>query len=360
MATKDYYSQLGVSKEASDEEIKKAFRKMAHQYHPDRNKDAGASAKFKEINEAYQVLSDKQKKANYDRFGAAGQNMGGFDSSQFNTGGFSNMEDLSDLLGSFFGGFSQGGYTDFSGGQRTSTVSRGEDISVLLTVDFLDAAFGRELEISFDRYVTCSVCKGEGGKERKKCDNCNGSGHERKVSRTLLGNMAMMTTCHICNGLGYIIKDRCKSCDGDGLEKIKQNLKIRIPKGSYDGLQLKFTGEGNYGLHKGPAGDLYIRIKVATHSSFIRSGDDIISNINIPVYLAVLGGEISVQTIHGEKTLKLQPGTIHGSIFKLPSQGSPRFRGNGNGDHIVNIHLDIPLKLNRQQKKVWEDIAKIS
>jgi len=357
MAAKDYYSVLGISKDASEEEIKKAFRKLAHQYHPDRNKASDSEAKFKEINEAYQVLSDKQKRAQYDRFGLT-DNMGGFDSSQYgNYGGFGNVEDLSDILGSFFGGFGGGGFNEY-GTPRGERSSRGDDLTILLTIDFLDACFGKELDIQFERLIKCSTCQGEGGFGKSKCENCAGTGNEKRISRTPFGNMTMMTTCHMCNGTGSSFKEKCKTCTGDGLEKMKQTLKIKIPKGSYEGLTLKFTGEGNFGENKGPAGDLYIKIKVAAHNNFVRQGDDVMSVIDIPVSTAVLGGSIQIPTIHGSENLKIQPGTQYGTVIKLPGIGSPRFRGNGNGDHIIKIQIEIPKKLSKEQKKIWEDLAK--
>jgi len=360
MAVKDYYELLGIQKGASDDEIKKAFRKLAAQYHPDRNKASDAGEKFKEINQAYQVLSDPQKRAQYDRFGSAGENMGagGFDSSQF--GNFGGMEDLSDLLGSFFGGFGGSNqYADF-GSPRDSRSSRGDDISVLLTVDFMDAAFGKEMNIQYDRLIRCHECNGEGGKGKEKCTNCNGTGHEQRISRTAFGNMTMMVSCHICSGTGFTLKEKCKVCGGDGLEKIKQNLKISIPKGSIDGITLKFAGEGNYGENSGKAGDLYIKLRIASHSLFTRHGDEVTSTINIPLQLAVLGGNVKVSTIHGEQNLKINPGTIHGTVAKISGMGSPRFRGQGNGDHIVNILLSVPKKLTKEQKKLWQQLAQIN
>ena len=353
---KDYYEILGVSKGASAEEIKKAFRKLAAQYHPDKNKDSNSGEKFKEVNEAYQILSDPQKRQQYDSFGSAGTN-GGFDSSQFsNFGGFGNTEDLSDLLGSFFGGFSESG---FGGGGRREVNNQGADLELLLTIDFLDACFGKEVEIAYDRVDRCTLCGGDGGKDKTKCETCGGTGHERKINRTPFGNMAMMTTCHTCSGTGFIIKDKCKKCGGNGVENIKKNLKIKIPKGSYDGLTLKYTGEGNAGTNGNAFGDLFIQIRVASHPIFKRQGDDVISTVNIPVPLAVLGGSLNVQTIHGEHVLKIPAGTTHGTVMKISSVGSPKFRGNGNGDHIINIMLKVPNKISKEEKKLWEELAKL-
>lgn len=356
MAKRDYYEILGIGKNASEAEIKSAFRKLASQYHPDKNKESNASDKFKEVNEAYQVLSDPQKRKQYDQFGSAGVDMGGFGGQQYDFGDLGGMGgvDLGDLFGSFFGGFSDsGGF-----GERSRQVdNQGDDLSVILTIDFLDAAFGKDIEITYDRLIACNVCKGVGGSSREKCPRCGGTGHEKRATRTPFGNMTMMTTCSECGGSGSIIKDKCKNCGGDGVVSTKQNLKIQVPKGSYDGLQLKFSGSGNMGPNNGPAGDLYIKLRVAKHPDFSREGEDIITTVKIPVAVAVLGGEIDVPTIHGKKTLNIPSGTQHGTVFKLNGMGSPKFKGSGNGDEIINIAINIPTKLNKEEKKLWEELS---
>ncbi|MDP4176738.1 MAG: molecular chaperone DnaJ [Bacillota bacterium] len=346
MANKDYYEVLELQKGASDDDIKKAFRKLAIKYHPDKNQgNKEAEEKFKEINEAYQVLSDPQKKAQYDQFGTTDFNAGG--SGGF--GGFGDMggfEDLGDIFGSFFGG-------GFSSGRRRNGPEKGEDIEVNLNLSFEEAVFGVEKEISIYRHEKCTNCSGTGAKpgtNSKTCDRCNGTGQIKVQRSTILGNMVNITTCDKCGGKGKLILEPCNVCRGTGKERIHKKLKVNIPAGVDSGNIMPLRGQGEPGNNGGPSGDVYININVKSHSVFKRKGNDIYIDTHISFPKAALGTEITVPTVDGDVKYTIPSGTQSGTVFRLKGKGVPRVNSHGRGEQFVNVIVDVPKSLNEKQK----------
>ncbi|NLM17854.1 MAG: molecular chaperone DnaJ [Candidatus Riflebacteria bacterium] len=347
MSKRDYYEVLGVARNADENEIKKAFRDLARKYHPDVSKEANADAKFKEINEAYQVLSDKDKRSAYDQFGHAGLNAAGFDFRDF--GGFSSFNDIfGDLFSGMFSG--GGGYSSASRG-----AVRGADLRYDLTIDFEEAVFGCEKQIKINRPANCTECGGSGaepGTSSKQCPVCNGSG-SISISQ---GFFAMRRTCHQCQGSGEIIEKPCKTCKGSGKISHEQNIDVKIPPGVETGSKLKLAGEGEPGSKGGPNGNLYIFLTVKKHDFFERVGDDIICEKDITFPLAALGGEIEVPTLKGVVKIKIPPGTQTNKIFRLRGYGSKSLRG-GVGDQLVKIFVRTPTELNKRQKELLMQLA---
>lgn len=350
MNKRDYYEVLGVTKNASADEIKKAFRRLAVEHHPDRG---GDEAKFKEINEAYEVLKDSSKRQRYDQFGHAGVGGAGAGGNPF--GGFGGGQQevhfdfgdlgLGDILGSFFGGQGFGG----PGAQRRQ--ARGRDVEVEVVISFEEAVFGTETEISLNLDDTCSHCGGttvEPGHEMISCDRCKGSGQIMNVTRTIFGNIQQATTCPKCRGKGKMPEKECSVCDGKGTERKNQKTKLKIPPGIDDGatIRLKERGEA---VANGPKGDLYVNIRVKPHKKFTREGNLILSQQNIAMADAALGTEIDVETVDGKVRMKVPAGTQSGTDFKLSSHGVPNLQGSGRGAHIVTIIVDTPKKLSKEQ-----------
>lgn len=355
--SKDYYNILGVAKGASQDEIKSAFRRKAHEHHPDKGGDA---EKFKELNEAYQVLGNPQKRKQYDQFGSAYQNgqAGGFSGWQ-NAGGFSgggfnmDFEDLGDM----FGGFSD--IFGFGGGRDNRRQTRGRDLEMSISLEFKEAVFGAEKEVSFAKNVSCKRCQASGaepGSKIENCQTCGGSGRVSRVQRTILGNIQTQSTCPDCNGEGKIFTKKCTKCSGAGLERDNVKLKVKIPAGIDDGESIRLSGQGEAGQKGAPAGDLYLRIRIKAHPSLKREGYDIRSEQTISVKQAALGDKLEVETVDGPLTLKIPEGTQSGTIFKLKEKGITRLRGRGRGDHFVKVVVRIPSGLSRQQKKLLEDL----
>lgn len=345
----DYYDTLGVGRNASDDDIKAAFRKLARQYHPDVNKDAGAEEKFKEINEAYGVLSDREKRARYDRFGKEGLgNMGG---------GFHDYTvDFGDIFEELFGqfGFSTGGR-----GSRRSP-RRGRDLQMQVTLTFEEAVFGVEREIEFQREETCSRCNGSGaepGTSPTRCSTCNGQGEVRQVRQTFLGQMVQTATCPTCNGRGETISSPCKTCRGGGLERRTVKKKVQIPAGVDHGTQIRLAGEGGPGVHGGPNGSLFIVLDVKPHKFFKRRENDIVLNLDINVAQAALGAEIEVPTLDGAEKLKIPAGTQPGKVFHMKGRGVPYLRRNGRGDQLVIVNVAVPTKLTKEQRELFQKLA---
>lgn len=347
MAKKDYYELLGLEKGASDEEIKKAFRKSALKYHPDRNPgDKEAEEKFKELNEAYQVLSDPEKKAQYDQFGTTdfngsgfGGGSGGFDFSGF--GGFG------DIFDSFFGG-------GFGGSSRRNGPQQGEDLEYALNLTFEEAVFGTEKQITITRSENCEKCSGTGAKagtHPKTCDKCGGAGQIRVQRNTPLGNFVSMSACDKCGGKGTIITDPCSECKGKGKLRKQRKIKINVPAGVDTGNVIPIRGQGEHGVNGGPAGDLYISLRVAAHPTFKRRGFDIYIDTHISFGKATLGTELKVPTIDGDVKYDVPAGTQPGTVFRLKGKGVPRVNGHGRGDQYVNVIVDIPKNLNLKQKE---------
>ena len=348
---RDYYEVLGVSKTATDDELKKAYRKLARQYHPDVNPgNAEAEAKIKEINEAYEVLSDGDKRAQYDQFGHAGpQGFGG--AGGFGGQGFGDMGDIFDM---FFGG--AGGF----GGQAQKGPKRGSDMRYDLTIDFEEAVFGCEKVISVFRWDTCPTCNGSGAKDASgsmTCPDCNGRGQTTVTQKTPFGQFQSVKTCPRCNGKGTIIKNPCADCGGTGRKKIKTDLKVKVPAGVDNGSRLRMSGEGAAGEQGAPKGDLYIYITVREHPVFIRDEDDIYMEQEINVAQAALGAEIKVPTLEGKVSLTIPAGVQSGAKFRIRGKGVKGANSYGKGDQYVIIKVVTPKSLTAEQKDLFEKLA---
>ena len=352
LAKADYYEVLGVKKDASDSEIKSAFRKAAKQYHPDLHPgDKEAEAKFKEINEAYEVLSDNTKRAQYDQFGHAA-----FDPSAAG-GGYSGagFSDFTDIFSSVFGGF--GGFG--GGGSRNGPIA-GNDLKYNLTITFEEAAFGVRKEILIPREEACSTCGGTGAKpgtQPTTCTTCGGSGQVRVQQNTPFGSFATVRTCDACGGTGKIIKEPCPDCRGRGRVNKTNRIVVNVPAGIDNGQTIPLRGEGEAGYRGGPNGDLYVVIGVRPHKLFTRKGFDLYVDMNIPVTVATLGGEIQVPTLTGSVKYMVPEGTQPGTTFRLREQGITWLHGSGKGDMFVRANVQVPKKLNEEQKELMRKLA---
>jgi molecular chaperone DnaJ len=349
-AKRDYYQVLGVDRQATEEQIKKAFRRLARQYHPDVNKTPDAESKFKEINEAYEVLSDRDKRSMYDRFGHAGPQAGFGGFGDF--GGFGGIEDIFD---SFFGG-----------GMRTGTAARrgptrGADLRYDLAVEFEDAVFGCEKEIVVPRHETCPHCQGSGaepGTQPIRCPQCNGTGEIRRQQQTFLGSFIQVTTCPRCQGEREIVTTPCSECRGQKVVQVERVLSVDIPAGVDDGTRIRLSGEGEPGSRGGPSGNLYVVLGVKPHDFFRRDGSNILLELDINVAQAALGDKIKVPTLDGEEAFAIPAGTQSGEVFKLRGKGVPHLRRNGRGDQLIIIHVLTPGRLTKRQKQLFEELGK--
>jgi molecular chaperone DnaJ len=346
MSKRDYYEVLGISKTATDADIKRAYRTMAVKYHPDKNPgDAQSEEKFKECAEAYSVLSDQQKRAAYDRFGHAAAGAGqGFDP------GFSNIEDIFDMFG----------FGDMFGqrGGRRSTVQRGSDLRYDLEITLEEAASGKDEKLRIPRLEKCDDCAGSGAEKGtliESCSNCGGRGQTRYQQ----GFFSVMRTCPACGGKGSVIKSPCKTCQGQGRVEKEKNLEIKIPAGVEMGSRLRVTGEGEAGAGGGPAGDLFVVIHVAEHSDFERQGANLYSAVPITFAQAALGAEIKVKTLFGEEDLKIPAGTQTGTVFRVKGEGMPHLGARGKGDLFVAVTLVTPKTLTKEQRKVLEQLSQV-
>jgi len=355
MANKrDYYEVLGVGKDASGDEVKKAFRKLARQYHPDVNKDPEAETQFKEINEAYEVLSDEQKRAQYDRFGHNVQG-GGFGGGGQ---GFEGWTDINDIFNEFFGGFGgrQGGAQQ---GRRSPR--RGADLKYELKLDFVEAIFGAEKDIEVSRSENCPRCTATGcepGTSPTRCKTCNGTGEVRRVQQSILGSFVNVTTCATCGGTGEVIASPCRQCGGKKQIRSVKTLRVTIPQGVDNGMHVRLNGEGEPGVNGGPPGNLYVEVHVTPHPFFRRKEQDIIVELGVNVAQAALGDEIEVPTIDGKEKLTIPPGTQSGSIFRVKGKGVPHLRRNSRGDQVVIVTVSIPKVLSADQRKLFFELAK--
>lgn len=358
---KDYYNILGVSKTASADEIKTAFRKKAHLHHPDKGGDA---EKFKELNEAYQVLGNVTKRQQYDQFGSsfqsgqagggagAGYNpsgMGGFDFSGFQNSGV-DMDDL-------FGGF--GEMFGFGNRQSSKRNQPGNDLEMLLNLEFKEAAFGLEKELSFVKNIVCTHCKGEGaepGAKIETCSTCGGSGQVIGMQRTILGNIQTRMTCSTCGGEGKIYSAKCSKCHGSGVVREQTKLKVKIPAGINDGESIRLGGQGEAGQKGAPAGDLYLRVRVEKDQKFVRDNYDIRTEEKISVKQAILGDKIDIETIYGLVTLKIPEGTQSGTIFKIKEKGVTKLNNRGVGDQYIKVNVNIPKDLNKKDRLILENL----
>ena len=349
MAKRDYYEVLDISKGASEEDIRKSFRKKALEFHPDRNKDPSAEQKFKEVNEAYQILMDPEKRARYDRYGHAGLGPEAGFARDFE--GFDFFGGLGDVFDSFFGGFSA---------QTKNIPRQGADLRDRVILTFEEAYFGTEKDVAVNRTEVCSHCKGlrsEPGTAVNQCELCRGSGSVRRSQRGLFGQFVQVVACPTCRGEGSIIETPCKECRGIGREKVKVSRVVKVPPGVDDGMQVRLTGEGDVGHNGGPAGNLYVDISVLPHSIFQRNGTDLILEVPINFAQAVLGTELTVPLVKGTESLKVPAGTQPGAVFTLRGKGMPKLGALGRGDLIVTVSLEIPTKLDSEQREALETLS---
>jgi molecular chaperone DnaJ len=348
MAVKrDYYDVLGVPRDASNEDIRKAFRKLAFQYHPDRNRSDGAADKFKEVNEAYEVLSDADKRAAYDRFGHSGaEGMFGRGFEGFDFGGFG------DIFDAFFGGGTA---------TQRQAPRRGGDLRYKINITFEEAALGTEKEIDISRTEVCATCHGtrsRPGSKPERCPNCGGSGQVRRVQRSIFGQFINPSTCGQCHGEGTIVSDPCPDCRGSGLQKQKRRISVKVPAGVDDENVIRLTGEGDAGSRGGPAGNLYVSLSVQKHAYFSREGDNIVYELPVNFAQAALGTEVEVPTLHGPAKVKVPSGSQTGRVFRLRNSGIPHLHGLGKGDQLVVLRVVTPESLNKEQRKLFEELAK--
>lgn len=359
MAKRDYYEVLGVSKTADEKELKKAYRKKAMEYHPDRNPDnKEAEEKFKEVNEAYEVLSDTEKRAAYDRFGHAAFEQGGMGSGFGGfQGGFSGFGGFEDIFGDLFGGAFGGGSR-----QRRNSPIKGSDIRYRMNISFEEAAFGVEKEITITREDECSACHGTGAKagtQPQKCGTCGGSGQVNRQVKTPFGMMMSTTTCPTCQGAGEVITEKCEKCHGAKTETKRTNKKVRIPAGIDDGATIRMAGEGNQGMRGGPKGDVYITVNVSPHKHFRREGYNVWLEIPISFVDAALGADIKVPTLDGDVKYKIPEGTQTGTVFRLKGKGITFLNSDRRGDQMIKVIIQTPKKLNAKQKDALKNFDKL-
>ena len=350
MSKRDYYDVLGVSKSATKEEIRKAYRKLSKQYHPDLNKEADAEVKFKEVTEAFEVLSDENKRASYDQYGHEGpsQGFGGFG------GGGAEGFGFEDIFSTFFGGSARR--------RDPNAPQKGNDLQYTMTVDFMDAIFGKKTEIEIPREEVCDTCDGTGAKKGtsvKTCTECNGSGEISVAQNTPFGQVVNRRTCSTCQGTGKIIPEKCETCHGKGRVTKKKIIEVSIPAGVDQGQRLRVGGQGEAGINGGPPGDLYIVFNVRPHKRFIREEDDIILELTLTFPQASLGDELEVPTVHGKVKLKIPAGTQNGTTFRLRGKGVPNVHGHGVGDQHVIVKVITPKKMTEKQKELLREFASI-
>lgn len=346
---RDYYEVLGVARTATKEDIKKSYRRLARRFHPDVSSEDGADEKFKEISEAYEVLSDDHKRAAYDRFGHAGVRGAAGAGAGYENFGFG----VADIFEEFFGGFS-------GSRRRRQGPRRGADLRYNLTIEFEEAIFGAEKEIEIRRPEICPDCKGTGseaGTQPERCPDCGGSGEVRRVQQSILGQFVNVTTCSRCQGTGEIVSTPCPTCNGRKQVQQQRKLVVKIPAGIRSEQQIRLTGEGAPGSHGGPPGNLYVFVNVKRHEFFQRRGEDILLNLEINVAQAALGDEVVVPTVEGDATLKIPPGTQSGTVFRLRGRGVPHLNGSGRGDQMVMTQVMVPQDLSERQRELFEEMA---
>lgn len=362
MTKRDYYEILGVGKNASQEEIKKAYRKQAMQFHPDRNPgDSAAEEKFKEAAEAYEVLSNEDKKVRYDRFGHEGVR-----GSQYGSEGFSSVNDIFSHFSDIFGGSSI--FDDFFAGgsgrrhARRNAGTPGADLRVTLKLSLEEIAKGVTKKIKIRKHINCDKCSGTGaetGTSKKTCPVCSGSGEVKSVSRSVFGQFVNITTCNNCNGEGNVIDTPCKKCMGDGRVQEESTINIEVPHGVYEGSYMTLRGEGNAGKRGGPAGNIIVVFQEQPHDYFIREEEDIIYNLFITYPEAVLGADVEVPTLNGKAMLKIDPGTQPGKMLKMRGKGLGRLNSNGMGDQLVKVNIAVPKKVNSKEKEILNQLSEM-
>jgi molecular chaperone DnaJ len=350
---RDYYDILGIKKGATDDEIKKAYRTLAKKYHPDVSSEKDAEAKFKEVQEAYDTLSDAEKRQNYDQYGHQGNPFNGFGGG---AGGFEGFGGFGDIFSQFFGG-----------GQRQSSrasngPNRGDDIERILTINFMDAVLGTKQEVAVDVDETCHTCHGTGAASKddiETCSRCHGAGYVNVDQRTMFGTMRSQQVCSQCGGKGKVIKKRCNTCHGHGKVKETKKVDVTIPAGVDNNLTLRVSGYGHAGTNGGGPGDLYLTFRVRPHNVFKRRQDDIILEVPITVSQAVLGTKVDIPTIYGDVALKIPPGTSHGTVLRMAGQGVSNVQTKRKGDQLVHVMVEIPKTLSSEEKKLFETMAQL-
>lgn len=345
--TEDLYGILGVARDASQDEIKRAFRRLAMEYHPDRNKSEDAEQRFKQINAAYEVLSDPEKRARYDRFGMSG--VGGAGAQGFQ--GFEGFGGFGDIFDAFFRGT----------GSRRGGPQPGADLRATFTLTLEDAVFGSEQEISYERTERCDDCRATGqadGAERPVCPECNGAGELRRVQQSLFGQFVNVAACPRCRGEGSVVTDPCRTCRGKGLVRRERTRAVKIPAGVDDGSQIRLSGEGDAGPRGGPHGDLYVELTIQPHEVFRRVDQNLVYDLPLNIAQAALGAEVDIPTLEGDTVeLKLKPGVQHGEVQVIKGRGVPHLRGSGRGDLLVRTHVVTPTKLSADQKELMKQLA---
>ena len=370
MAKRDYYEVLEVNKNATKEEIKKAYRKKAIQYHPDKNPgDKAAEEKFKEAAEAYEVLSDDNKRSRYDQFGHAGMSGAAGSGGGFSGGGMS-MEDIfsqfGDIFGGHFGNFGSGfsgfgGFGGFGGGGRSQHVNRGSDLRVKVKLTLQEIAKGVEKKIKVKKYIPCKACNGTGaenGSSYTTCTTCKGTGQTTRVVNTMLGSMQTISTCNVCGGEGKVITNKCKICNGEGVVRDEEVISINIPAGVAEGMQLSLSGRGNAARRGGVNGDLLVVVEEEPHPELLRDQNDIIYNLLLSFPTAAIGGNVEVPTIDGKAKIKIEQGTQPGKVLRLRNKGLPSLNGYGTGDLLVNISVYVPENLSKEERASLENLEK--
>jgi molecular chaperone DnaJ len=353
---RDYYETLGVSRAAEQDEIKRAYRKLARKYHPDVNKDEGAEETFKEVSRAYEVLSEPEVRSRYDRFGEAG--VGGAAAAGSGFQDFQDMGGFADIFESFFNGFS-----GQPGQQRRRGPMRGDDLKLNLKLDFKEAVFGGEKEIRISHLETCTTCTGSGAKpgtRPRTCSTCNGAGQVRRATRTPFGIFNQVSACPTCNGSGEVVEDRCESCGGSGQKQTNKKLKITVPAGVENGTRLRVSGEGDAGKRNGPAGDLYVYLVVNDDPLFKRDGINILSDLKVSYLQAILGCELELETVDGKVTMQVPAGTQPNTVLSLEGRGVPRL-GNpvSRGKHLITVRVDIPTRLKAEERELLSQLAEV-
>ena len=363
MNKRDYYEVLGVSKDASEAEIKSAFRKLAKKYHPDVNKEEGAADKFKEAQEAYAVLSDKNERAKYDRYGHQAFNNGPGGSAGYDFSGF----DFSSIFDDLFGGNGQGGFSSFDagdifsnfmGGRGRSKARRGSDLVYTMKIDFLDSAYGAKKDITLDIVDNCPECNGEGGFDKETCSECGGSGRISQRTNTILGAIMTQSTCRNCGGTGYTFKKTCSECHGKGKIRQKKTYSVEVPKGINTGEQIRMSGKGEAGIGGAPNGDLYIEFEVGKHQLFERKSDDLYIEVPVTLTDLVLGATKEINTLYGSIDLKISSGSQAGEVLRVKGKGMPNVHTGKLGDLYITLKLVLPTRLTRTQKDLFSELSK--
>jgi molecular chaperone DnaJ len=344
---RDLYEILGVSRDASQEDIKRAYRRLAREYHPDVSQSHDAEDRFKEVAAAYEILSDPQKRQQYDRYGQAGGPM------DFPFG------DVADIFEAFFGG---GGFGRRTATAQRSRVQRGEDVFASISLTFEEAAFGAHRDVDVERLQTCDRCEGSGaepGTSPTRCRTCGGTGQVQDVRRSIFGTVMTAHPCAACAGTGEEILTRCERCRGTGRVAAPHTVPVDVPGGVADGLELRVTGAGHAGTAGGPAGDLYLTLSVAEHTVFVRRGQDLFATLEVPMVQAALGAELEIDTLEGSERIELEPGTESGTTFRLRGKGMPNLRRRGRGDLFVTVHVSTPSGHSREERKLLEQLAEL-